>query len=119
MGALAGEYAGLFSPSTPLSEELVQAGQRSGEKLWPLPLGPAFAKQIQSSCADIKNCGQLGFGESSAAAEFLKCFVQPHIPWAHLDLAGVAFLKEETPISAPGATGFGVHLIVEWLKSKC
>ena len=92
-GALAGEYAGLFCENALLSETLLTAGKRSGEKLWPLPMGQPFAKQIASSIADIKNAGVFGFGESSAAAEFLKCFIRPGVAWAHLDIAGVAWRK--------------------------
>ena len=88
-GALAGEYAGLFCDSQDLTRSLIEAGSASGEKLSPLPLGEPFARQIRIVVADIRNMGVLGFGESSAAAEFLKCFVQPNVAWAHLDLSGV------------------------------
>lgn len=115
MGALAGEYAGLFSNNKELSNALIAAGNKSGEKLWQLPLGEAFAKQIHSSIADIKNIGNLGFGESSASAEFLKSFIKPGVRWAHLDIAGVAQTKEDTLLHVPGVTGFGVRLLVQWL----
>lgn len=111
MGALAGEYAGLFSDDLELAQELIAAGKRSGEQLWQLPLAHCFSKQIQSPIADIRNMGLLGFGESSAAAEFLKCFVKKGTPWAHLDISGVFHSKED------GATGFGIKLLVEWLKN--
>ncbi|MCE5316512.1 MAG: leucyl aminopeptidase family protein [Parachlamydia sp.] len=117
-GALAGEYAGLFCDDQDLARSLIEAGNTSGEKLWPLPLGEPFARQIQSSVADIRNMGILGFGESSAAAEFLKCFVQPNVAWAHLDISGVFCNKEEALLHCPGVTGFGVRLLVEWLRSK-
>lgn len=114
-GALGGEYAGLFCEAELLTNELTHAGNVSGEKLWRLPLGEAFAKQIRSSVADIKNGGCPGFGESSAAAEFLRCFVNPSIPWAHLDIAGVAWVRDESPFCRQGATGFGVRVLVEWI----
>lgn len=116
MGVLAGEYAGLFCEDQDLSKSLLEAGNASGEKLWPLPMGEPFAKQIQSSVADIRNMGTLGFGESSAAAEFLKCFVQPHAAWAHLDISGVFCTKDEALLCPAGVTGFGVRLLVEWLR---
>lgn len=111
MGALASEYAALFCPDDTLSSQLIEAGRRSGEKLWPLPLGEFFAKQIRSTSADLKNMGQLNFGESSACAEFLRSFVRPDLLWAHIDIAGVACLKEE-------ATGFGVQLLINWLSRE-
>lgn len=116
-GALAGEYAGLFCENQDLSRSLIEAGNVSGEKLWPLPLGEPFSRQIQSCIADIRNMGVLGFGESSAAAEFLKCFVQPNVVWAHLDISGVFCTKDEALLCPAGVTGFGVRLLVEWLKT--
>jgi leucyl aminopeptidase len=117
-GALGGEYAGLFSEDKSLSKTLIAAGNRSGEKLWSLPMGEPFAKQIESSVADIKNAGIFGYGESSAAAEFLKCFVKSNVPWAHLDIAGVAWSQEDRLLSPKGVTGFGVRLLVDWLTKK-
>ena len=117
-GALAHEYAAYFCENETLRKELISAGLASGEKLWQLPMGDVFAKQIDSSIADIRNMGVLGFGESSAAAEFLKFFVKPETPWAHLDISGVAFLDEPSSISTPGVTRFGVRLLFEWLINR-
>lgn len=118
MGALAGEYGGLFCQEQELSQQLLNAGQETGEKLWPLPMGPAFAKPIQSAIADIRNIGVLGFGESSSTAEFLKCFVKTEVQWAHLDIAGVAWSLEDLPLSAAGVTGWGVHLLTHFCLSR-
>lgn len=115
MGALGSAYAGLFCEDTALQSALVAAGQASGEKVWPLPMGEPFASQICSSVAEIKNIGTLGYGESSAAAEFLKCFVRPEVRWAHLDIAGTAWSQEDRTLSAAGVTGFGVQLLTEWI----
>lgn len=117
-GALAGEYAGLFCEEEHLRKQLLNAGEASGEQLWPLPLGEAFAKQIQSGCADIKNSGISGFGESSAAAEFLKCFVEKEVLWAHIDISGVAWTAEDRIFNQVGVTGFGVRLLHEWILSQ-
>jgi leucyl aminopeptidase len=117
-GALAGEYAGLFSNQESLVRELLFAGDQSGEKVWRLPLGECFAKQNHSKIADLKNMGILGFGESSAAAEFLKAFVLPTTQWAHLDIAGVAWTEEATPLCQIGVTGFGVRLLIDWLNQR-
>ncbi len=113
--ALADQYAGLFCEDEQLSKQLIAAGKRVGEPLWPLPMGEAFAKQIHSTIADVKNVGIPEFGECSAAAEFLKRFVLPGKRWAHLDIAGVAWSHEDRPLSPKGVTGFGVRLLFDWL----
>jgi leucyl aminopeptidase len=114
-GALGGEYAGLFCNDAPLSNALLRAGDSSGEKLWPLPLGEYYAKQIRSKIADLKNVGTFRYGGSSAAAEFLRAFVKPTTPWAHIDIAGTAW-----KIDAPeeGVTGFGIRLLVNYLTKQ-
>lgn len=117
-GALAGEYAGLFCEDLMLSKELIAAGNISGEKLWSLPMGKAFAKQLRSTMADMKNMGVLGYGECGACAEFLKCFVKPGVRWAHLDISGVAWSSEDQPLSRAGVNGFGVRLLVEWMRQN-
>jgi leucyl aminopeptidase len=114
--SLGGAYAGLYSNNSCLSKQLKDAGERSGDHLWELPMGPFFAKQIESSVADMKNCGYDLCGENGAAAEFLKRFVKD-IPWAHLDISGVSWCKEDLPLCAKGVTGFGVRLLEEWLYS--
>lgn len=113
-GALANVYGGLFCADPALSNRLLQAGEKAQERLWPLPLGEAFAKQLRSRYADLKNAGCERYGGSSVAAEFLRAFVSPEIPWAHIDISGVAW-----KIDAPeeGVSGFGVALLVEYLRS--
>jgi len=115
IATLAGEYAGLYTNDALLARELVQAGESSGEKVWQLPMGAAFAKQIISHYADIKNMGEPEFGECGAAAEFLKCFIKPDMPWAHLDIAGVAWTNEDGVLNGKGVTGFGVRLLHDWI----
>lgn len=112
---LADEYAGLYCEDKELTASLVHAGLKSGEKVWHLPMGPKFAKQLISEYADIKNMGMPGFGEGGAAAEFLKHFIQPNVRWAHLDIAGVAWTHDHCPFNGKGITGFGVRLLMEWL----
>lgn len=114
-GALGGEYAGLFCNNDTLKHDLIRAGEKSGEKLWPLPLGDYYARQIRSRVADLKNVGVFRYGASSAAAEFLRAFVAPELPWAHLDISGVAW-KLDAP--EEGVTAFGVELLVEYLMTK-
>lgn len=112
--ALGNEYAGLFSPNDALAQELVSAGQASGDLVWRMPMCPAFDRLIDAKVADIDNSGPRE-ASSCTAAHFLGRFTN-QVPWAHLDIAGVAFLKRPTGKSPiPGATGFGVHLLYHWI----
>ncbi|MGL5263457.1 MAG: leucyl aminopeptidase family protein [Candidatus Rhabdochlamydia sp.] len=114
-GALGGEYAGLFCNNPSLSKKLIKAGNITNEKLWELPLGEYYAHQIHSKIADLKNVGVFRYGGSSAAAEFLRAFVKPELPWAHIDISGTAW-KVDAP--EEGVTAFGVHLITEYLLNQ-
>ncbi|QDH13095.1 leucyl aminopeptidase [Formicincola oecophyllae] len=107
--ALGTDYAGLFSTSQALSDGLAGAGAAVEEKLWPMPLGAGYARDLESPIADMKNIGTRA-GSSCLAAEFLRKFVG-NTPWAHLDIAGVAWVGKPTPIGPKGATGFGVRLL--------
>ncbi|MBS0656204.1 MAG: leucyl aminopeptidase [Verrucomicrobia bacterium] len=109
-------YAGLYSNSPQLKNELLEAGNESRDLLWELPMGPFFAKQIESSVADMKNAGVEFLGENGAAAEFLKQFCGD-VPWAHIDIAGVSWTKEDLPLAPKGVTGFGVRLLYRWLTN--
>jgi leucyl aminopeptidase len=113
--ALGEFYAGLFGNNEPLIEKLRQAGQASGERLWPMPAGPEYLDQMKSKYADLKNAG-VREGAACAAAAFLNEFVE-QIPWAHLDIACVAKPDSEKPFRAPGATGFGVRVVLEFLRN--
>jgi leucyl aminopeptidase len=108
--ALGHEQAGLFSTDDGLAEQLAAAGAAVGEKLWRMPLGAAYAKHIKSDIADIKNVGRAREAGASAGAVFLERFVGD-VPWAHLDIAGVAWAKRDLPLAGKGATGFGVRLL--------
>ncbi len=115
---LANQYAGLFTRNDHLATQLLEVGEKSGNKLWRLPLGEAFQKHIESDIADIKNLGQEGFGENAAAAEFLHEFVGESI-FAHLDIAGVSWYTEHENLSGhKGATGYGVKLLHELALSR-
>jgi leucyl aminopeptidase len=113
--ALGEHYAGLFGNDDALIEKLRQAGQASGERLWPMPSGPDYLDQMKSKYADLKNAG-VREGAACAAAAFLNEFVEG-IPWAHLDIACVAKPDTEKSFRSPGATGFGVRVVVEYLRS--
>lgn len=107
--SLGQEYAGLFSNSDELSDHLLRAGNQTSEKLWRLPLGPYYDKLIDSRFADMKNAGGR-LGNASTAAQFLARFVDD-CPWAHLDIAGMAFGNPPSDINTSWATGFGVALL--------
>ena len=108
--ALGSEYAGLFSNNDKLSERLMASGEKIGEKLWRLPQSETFDKMINSDIADMKNIsGGRGAG-SITAAQFLGRFIGK-TPWAHLDIAGVTWTREDLPLAPKGATAFGVRLL--------
>ena len=107
--ALGHQYAGLFSNNDQLAERLLKAGQATGERLWRMPVGPEFDKQIESKFADMKNVGGRPAG-SITAALILSRFVDK-TPWAHLDIAGTGMDSPATDINKSWASGFGVQLL--------
>ena len=109
MVALGTEYAGLFSNNDELAERLITAGLATGERVWRMPLGPEYDKQIDSQFADMKNTGTRN-GGSITAAQFLQRFVDG-TPWAHLDIAGTAMGAPKTEINQSWGSGFGVRLL--------
>lgn len=114
--ALGQEYAGLFSNDDTLSGRLTEAGTQTGEALWRLPMGDAYDKDIDSDIADVKNTGSGRGAGSITAAHFLKRFVND-VPWAHLDIAGMAWDKKDKALYAKGATGYGVRLLNQFIKN--
>jgi leucyl aminopeptidase len=109
--ALGGEHAGLFSNDDRLSERLAEAGKAVGEPVWRLPLGKAYDKLLRSKIADMKNIGGPSAG-SITAAQFLQRFVTEKTPWAHLDIAGVAWQdNEQKPLIPSWGTGWGVRIL--------
>jgi leucyl aminopeptidase len=110
MIALGGEHAGLFSNDDRLADRIAQAGRAEGEPVWRLPLGDSYDKAIKSKIADMKNIGGPHAG-SITAAQFLQRFVDK-TPWAHLDIAGVAWQDGEHKALAPSwGTGWGVRVL--------
>jgi leucyl aminopeptidase len=108
--ALGHEYAGLFANNEELANRLIGAGKAVGEPLWRLPLGDAYDKDIDSDAADIKNIGSNRAAGSTIGAQFIQRFVND-VPWAHLDIAGVAWSKKDAPTVPKGATAYGVRLL--------
>ncbi len=109
--SLGSEYAGLFSNNDKLSKQLIESGKKIEEKLWRMPLHKNFDKLINSKNADMQNINYVGGAGSTTAAQFLQRFVLKKTPWAHLDIAGMAFSKYGGALNSGGATGYGVRLL--------
>lgn len=109
-----GMAAGLFSTEDSLRDQLVAAGTAVHERVWPLPLWDDYKEAIKSDVADIKNSGGR-FGGVATSAIFLKQFVD--YPWVHLDIAGMALSEKDSNYTPRGGTGFGVRLLVEFLRN--
>ena len=109
--ALGFEHAGVFANDDQLADRLADAGRLTGERMWRLPLDPAYDKMIRSKIADVKNIGGANSG-SITAAQFLKRFIENGTVWAHLDIAGVAWQDgEQKPLIPSWGTGWGVKLL--------
>ncbi len=113
--ALGHENAGMFSNDDDLADALFKAGQTSGDKLWRFPLSPAYDKLIDSQIADMKNVGPR-WGGSITAAQFLQRFIEDGTPWAHLDIAGMAWADKAGATWDKGATGFGVRVLDRFIR---
>ena len=113
--ALGHEQAGLFSNDDTLADNLSAAGKTSGDKVWRMPIGPAYDKLIDSPIADMKNVGPREAG-SITAAQFLKRFIKDGTPWAHLDIAGMAWSNKPGATYGKGATGYGVRLLDQYVR---
>ncbi len=107
--ALGQEHAGLFCNNDELAEHILAAGKSTGEKLWRLPMGPAYDKLIDSKFADMKNTGGRHAG-SITAAQFLERFVDK-TPWAHLDIAGTGMSSPASDTNQSWGSGWGVRLL--------
>ncbi|MDE2602459.1 MAG: leucyl aminopeptidase [Bradyrhizobium sp.] len=107
--ALGTEQAGMFSNNDELADRLTKVGLATGERVWRMPLGPEYDKQIDSQFADMKNTGGRN-GGSITAAQFLQRFVDD-TPWAHLDIAGTAMGAPKTEINHSWGSGYGVRLL--------
>ena len=114
--ALGHHAAAVFSTDEELVRELREAGDRSGERCWPLPLWDDYRRQIDSSVADLVNVGGRAAGSITAAC-FLKEFVG-ECRWAHLDIAGTAYGEGKLSYQRKGAAGFPTRLLVEWVRTR-
>ena len=116
--SLGEEYAGLFSNNDELSKNIFKAGENVNEKVWRLPLHKNYDKLIDSKIADVQNINYAGGAGSVTAAQFLQRFIKDKTPWAHLDIAGMAFSKKAANLNPGGATGFGVRLLNNLVKEN-
>jgi leucyl aminopeptidase len=108
--------SGLMGNDDQLIEEVRLAGERAGERCWPLPLWDEYREQNKSDIADVKNSGGRPAG-SITAGWFLREFVDG-FPWAHLDIAGTAWTDKDQPFMAKGPTGVGVRLFSEFILGR-
>lgn len=125
ISALGYHAAGLFTQNDELAAQLIASGDRTGERLWRLPLWDAYTEDIKSDVADLKNFSGKPIAGSISAAKFLEVFTERnqdeageerfHPAWAHLDIAGTAFADTEFG-SQKNATGFGIRLLIDYLQ---
>ncbi len=116
--SLGSEYAGLFSNDDKLSKQLIDTGEKVEEKVWRMPLNKNFDKLIDSKNADMQNINYVGGAGSTTAAQFLQRFILNKTPWAHLDIAGMAFSKYGGALNSGGATGYGVRLLNKLIEDN-
>ncbi|MBN2376262.1 MAG: leucyl aminopeptidase [Sedimentisphaerales bacterium] len=118
--ALGRNHAGLFSNNPTLQNKIETAALTSGELVWPMPCGEDYLDQMKSKVADLKNTSLTSAigreGGACTAAAFLSQFVDD-VPWAHIDHVGMSSTDKEKPYCTSGATGFGVRLVLEYLRS--
>ncbi len=115
--ALGNQAAAVLGNDDKLIGKLISAGERSGERVWQLPLWDGYAAQIKSDFADVKNTGGRPAGTITAAA-FLQKFADEY-QWAHLDIAGMAWEDKGKPGLPKGGTGYGVRLLIDYLAGEC
>lgn len=113
--ALGNGYAGILGNDEDWISTVMGASEKSGERLWQLPLPSDYRSQLDSPIADIANIGS-GNGGTITAALFLAEFVPEEIPWAHLDIAGTAFSDKVSGVNIKGGTGFGVRTLLQLIQ---
>lgn len=114
MVALGTHASGIMGNNKDLVNRLIQVGAKSGERYWEMPMYPEYFDSLKSEIADMKNSGAR-WGGTSAAGLFLQNFVTDNVKWAHLDVAGTAFLDKPQKEFIAGATGVGVRTLLNYI----
>ena len=118
MVALGNDTAGLFSNNDAFSNSLLESSERTFEPLWRLPIMKEHRETMKGAHSDLNNKGKTPYGGSSQAAAFLERFVEKDVEWAHLDIAGPAMSAGAKPPLCANGTGFGVHLLMDYIRSS-
>ena len=113
--AIGEESTGLFCNQEGLAKDLESAGERTFDRVWRLPLYPEYKDLLKSGIADIKNASTVRKASPCTAAVFLQEFIKD-LPWAHLDIAGTAYLSDPKSYHTTPATGAGVRLLIDYLE---
>jgi leucyl aminopeptidase len=113
--ALGDKIAGVFSNDDDLAADIIASGEKTHERCWRMPLPEDYKELLKSDFADMNNIGSTRAGGAITAALFLSEFAAD-TRWAHIDIAGPAYLKKESAYCGPGGTGFGVRLLSEILE---
>ena len=107
----------MFTKDDKLADKLLTAAEATGDKLWRMPLTKNHDDMIKSDIADMQNIGGAGAGSSTAAA-FLGRFIKEDVPWAHLDIAGMAWNDKATATIPKGGSGYGVRLLDAFVREN-
>jgi len=106
----------MFSNNDKLAQAIYETGLKDNEKAWRFPLHENYDRLMDSKIADLQNINYSGGAGSITAAQFLQRFIKNNTPWAHLDIAGMAWAKKDTEVTPEGATGYGVKLLNRLVK---
>jgi leucyl aminopeptidase len=117
VAALGKVRAGLMSNNDALAQALLDSGERTGERFWRLPLDEEYLDLLRGAAADLKNYSGSSQASPVTGGVFLHQFVPEGVPWAHLDILGVAATDVDLPYCPKGATGFGVRLLIDYLQN--
>ena len=115
--ALGNEFCGTFANDDTLWKQLEAASAKTGERLWRMPLDELWRKEMEGTITDLQNIAKNGRNAGACtAAGFLEHFIEPKTPWAHLDIAGTAWIKSDRPTVPRYGTGFGVRLLHQFVS---
>ena len=116
VAALGDRRAGIFSNSSGLAKDLIHAGDRVDELLWPMPIGDEHVEMMKGTLSDLTNCRVKREAGACTAAAFLSAFVDKRVQWAHVDIAGPAMGEFEKAANLAGPPGFGVQLLIDYFR---